>query len=218
MADPMADKEMRTHDPATSSPAMADRTVDAPSVVSAYDWGALGQVVDVGGDGTLLIALLNEYPALSGTVFDLPAAAAAARKMFHAAGLSERANAVAGDILGQVPAGAEGYLLSSVLHDRDDDEACVILRNCASAAGEDGAVFVIEPVAYADGAVVDTSALDVPGTALAADVVAPDAVTSPDGGRVRGVPELSALAERAGLTVAAVHTAGTVAIAELVAR
>jgi hypothetical protein len=125
---------------------MTERTVDAPSIVSAYDWGALGHVVDVGGgDGTLLIALLNEYPTLNGTVVDLPATAETARRMIEAAGLSDRANAVAGDILGELPDGAEGYLLSSVLHEWSDDDACVILRNCARAAGEDGAIFVIEP-------------------------------------------------------------------------
>lgn len=125
---------------------MTERTVDAPSIVSAYDWGALGHVMDVGGgDGTLLIALLNEYPTLNGTVVDLPATAETARRMIEAAGLSDRANAVAADFLTEVPDGAEGYLLSSVLHEWSDDEACAILRNCARAAGEDGAIFVIEP-------------------------------------------------------------------------
>lgn len=173
----MAGKEIRT----TSSP-------DAPSIVSAYDWGVLGHVVDVGGDGSLLIAMLNEYPALRGTVADLPAAAENARKLLAAAGLADRANAVAADPVHALPEGAEGYVLSSVLCERDDDDACVILRNCAAAAGEDGAVFVIE------------------------------AAASPPADGERGVAELSALAERAGLAVSAVHTAGTAAIVELRAR
>ncbi len=204
----MADKELRTHDATTSAP---HQTVDAPSIVAAYDWGALGHVVDVGGgDGGLLIALLNEYPALRGTVVDLPAAAEAARKMLHAAGLSDRANAVAADPLGDLPDGAEGYVLSAVLCDRNDDDACAILRNCANAAGEDGAVFVIEPAAPVDGVVVDTSPFGVAGTALPGP---PDA-----GRRARGTTELAALAERAGLQVVAVHTAGTAAIVELAPR
>jgi O-methyltransferase len=174
----MADKEMH----ATSSPAP-----DTPSVVSAYDWGVLGHVVEVGGDGSLLIALLNEYPTLRGTVADLPSAAETARKLLAAAGLSDRANAVAADPRNALPEGAEGYLLCAVLRDWNDDDACVILRNCAIAAGEDGAVFVIEVVA------------------------------SPGADGERGVAELSALAERAGLVVAAVHTAGTAAIVELAA-
>ena len=121
--------------------------VDATRVMTAYDWGALGDVIDVGGgDGTLLIALLNEYPSLRGAVLDLPEAAESARKRFDAAGLADRASAVAGDFFEELPAGAEGYLLCAVLRDWDDDDACRILRRCAEAAGEDGAVFVIEAV------------------------------------------------------------------------
>jgi hypothetical protein len=195
--------------------------VDAPSIVAAYDWGALGHVVDVGGgDGTLLIALLNEYPALHGTVVDLPATAEAARKMLQAAGLADRANAVAADVLEEVPAGAEGYLLSAVLHEQNDDDARAILRNCAAAAGEDGAVFVIEPAAV-DGVAVDIDALGITGSSNAADgtgTAVSAGVASSGTGHDRGIAELAALAENAGLVVAAVHTAGSVAIVELAAR
>jgi hypothetical protein len=156
-------------------------------------------VVDVGGgDGTLLIALLNEYPALRGTVVDLPGPAEAARKMLHAAGLADRADVVAGDFFGTLPEGAEGYLLCSVLHHWGDEEARAILRHCATAAGEDGAVFVIEKIADT----VDTEA-DLRRLALFG------------GGRERDIAELTVLAEDAGLAVAAVHTAGAIALVEL---
>lgn len=150
-------------------------------IVSAYDWGALGHVVDVGGgDGALLAALLAEYPALSGTVVDLPEQAEAARRNLAAAGLGERGRVVASDFFAALPVGAEGYVLASVLSCWGDDEACALLHNCASAAGEDGAVFVIE----------EDSARD--------------------------VPALTALALRAGLSVADVHTVADVTIVELV--
>ncbi|HEX2131459.1 MAG TPA: methyltransferase [Actinophytocola sp.] len=134
----------------------------ASRVVTAYDWGALGDVLDVGGgDGTLLIALLNEYPSLRGRVLDLPETAEAARKRIEAAGLEDRAGAVAGDFFAELPPGAEGYLLAAVLREWGDDDARRILRRCAEAAGGDGAVFVIESVAA--GAARDLAAL----TALA---------------------------------------------------
>jgi hypothetical protein len=177
----------------------ADVGADAPLIVSAYDWGVLGHVVDVGGgNGTLLIALLAEYAALRGTLVDLPGTAETARKMFAAAGLTGRADAVAGDFFGELPAGAEGYLLSGVVHNWGDEDARAILRNCAAAAGEDSAVFVIEKIA-------DTVRTDVDLRGLALF----------GGGRERDVAELTALAESAGLTVAAVHTAGAFAIVEL---
>jgi hypothetical protein len=158
--------------------------IDVSLVVTAYDWGALGDVIDVGGgDGTLLIALLNEYPSLRGAVLDLPAVAESARKRLDAAGLSDRAYAVAGDFFTELPAGAEGYLLCGVLGDWNDEDACRILRGCADAAREDGNVFVIQ-------------AVEEPGTG-------------------RDLSALTALAERAGLTVAHVHDAGAIAVLEL---
>ncbi len=172
--------------------------VEAPSIVAAYDWGALGDVVDVGGgNGTLLITLLNEYPALRGTVVDLPAAAEAARKLIDAADLTDRGDAVAGDFFEALPSGAEGYLLSAVIHNWSDEDARRILARCAEAAGDDGAVFVIERVAEPTRTHADLRNL------------------AWFGGKVRDVPELTALAESAGLARAALHTEGEIAVLEL---
>jgi O-methyltransferase len=199
--DAMADKEMPQIEP-TTSPSAAMTVVtcevtDVPLIVSAYDWGTLGHVVDVGGgDGTLVIALLNEYATLRGTVVELPEPAEVARKLLAAAGLADRGQAVAGDFFGTLPTGAEGYLLCSVLQQWSDEEARAILRNCATAAGEDGAVFVIEKLAEA--------------RALASAELA-----SADRLRTRDVGQLTVLAENAGLAVSAVHTAEEIAILEL---
>lgn len=236
----MAGKEMSEVEPTTSSRTAA--TPDPSQIVSAYDWGALGDVIDVGGgDGTLLAALLVEYPALRGTVVDLPGTAEAARKLFAAAGLADRGNAVGGDFFGTLPAGAEGYLLCSVLHRWDDEQARAILRNCATAAGEDGAVFVIEKLATPTNtahydthglAQLDGSRDNAAGHDGAAshddaagrgrpggrdDAAGRDHADGHDraGGRERDVGELTVLAESAGLAAVAVHTAGTVAIIEL---
>lgn len=172
--------------------------VEVASIVAAYDWGALGDVVDVGGgNGTLLIALLNEFPALRGTVLDLPGPAEAARKLIDAAGLADRADAVAGDFFEGVPPGAEGYLLSAVIHNWGDEDARRVLSRCAEAAGADGAVFVIERVAKPTRTHADLRNL------------------AWFGGKVRDVAELIALAESAGLAEAALHTEGEIAVLEL---
>ena len=118
---------------------------EAPVVAAAYDWSALGEVVDVGGgDGSLLIALLRAHPTLRGTVLDLAAPAAAAARALAAAGLADRGRARAGSFFEPLPAGAGGYILSRVIHDWDDDHARRILRNCAHAARPDGKVLVVE--------------------------------------------------------------------------
>ncbi len=177
-----------------------DVAADAPAVVSAYDWGSLGHVVDVGGgDGALLIAMLSEQPALRGTVFDQPHTVEAAAQALKAAGLVDRSDVVAGSFFDPLPSGAGGYLLSAILHDWDDDAARAILRRCAEAAGSHGAVFVIEKIG-ADGETLRTG-MDLRMLAYF-------------GGRERGVAELGALAADCGLTVAAVHPAGDLSIVE----
>src|SRR4051794_3267742 len=120
---------------------------EAPLVATAYDWSALGDVVDVGGgDGSLLIALLRTHPTLRGTVVDLASAAAAATRALAAAGLAERGRAVAGSFFEPLPAGAGGYILSRVLPDWSDDDARRILRNCAEAARPAGKVLIVEDI------------------------------------------------------------------------
>jgi hypothetical protein len=181
----------------------SDVAAEAPDIVAACDWGSLGHVVDVGGgNGTLLIALLRAYPALRGTVVDLPGAAAAARKALAEADLAGRADAVAGSFFDPLPPGAGGYLLSAVLHNWDDPPAGAILRRCAQAAGAVGRVFVIERI-RADGGVWST-ARDLQGLAYF-------------GGRERTLARLTALAGDCGLRAASVHSAGVNSIVELAA-
>lgn len=129
---------------------------DAPATAAAYDWSALGDLVDVGGgDGTLLIALLHRHPTLRGTVVDLAAPAATAARLLAAAGLTDRGHAQAGSFFEPLPAGAGGYILSRIIHDWDDHDAHRILRNCANAARPHGKVIVIEDTEL--GASVSTS-------------------------------------------------------------
>ncbi|WP_017537096.1 methyltransferase [Nocardiopsis halophila] len=177
---------------------------DAPAIVSAYDWGSLGRVVDVGGgNATLLIALLRAYPGLRGAVVDLPGGVEEARRGLAAAGLRDRGEAVAGSFFEPLPAGAGGYLLSAVLHNWGDGDARAILRRCAEAAGARGRVFVIEKLGP-DGRAPSTEA----DLRMAAYF----------GGRERDRDEIGELAASAGLAAVAVHAAGANAVVECAAR
>lgn len=69
----------------------------APQIAEQFDWGRFGDVVDVGGgDGLLLVEILRAHPGVRGRVVDLAPAAAAAGERFAAAGMRDRAVAVAG--------------------------------------------------------------------------------------------------------------------------
>lgn len=105
--------------------------------VAAYDWSEVRHVVDVGGgDGGLLRTLLRAEPGLRGTLVDLPG-----RLTNVEAG--DRLELAPGSFFDPLPAGADVYLLSSVINDWNDTDATAILRRCAEAAGTNGRVVVL---------------------------------------------------------------------------
>lgn len=119
----------------------------ARDVIRGYDWSAASHVVDVGGGkGVLLAALLAARPHLRGTVVELPSTASAAESYLSGVGLGGRCAVAAGSFFEPLPAAADVYILSNVLHDWDDENALRILRGCASAAGARGRILVVERV------------------------------------------------------------------------
>ncbi|MEU5880907.1 methyltransferase [Spirillospora sp. NPDC047279] len=129
---------------------------DGDKVAKAYDWGALGDVVDVGGgDGTLLVTLLRAHPGLRGTLVDR--AAARASQTIREAGLDDRAQTIVGSFFDLLPRGAGGYILSRVQSDWCDADVRTILGRCAEAAGPGGKVFVVDEFATDEQAQADTA-------------------------------------------------------------
>jgi hypothetical protein len=125
---------------------MASRAASfARDVVKCYDWNDVTHVIDVGGGtGLLLRELLDGHPDLMGTLVDLPAMASLAEATFEVAGLSHRTSAVEGNIFDPLPAGGDLYLLASILHDWNDQDATRILRRCAQAACVGGRILVVD--------------------------------------------------------------------------
>lgn len=123
----------------------------APEVAGAHPWHRVGHVADVGGGtGALLTAVLEQAPQARGTLVDLPETVAGGLRRFAAAGLSERTQVSGQSFFDPLPAGADVYVLSQILHDWDDDEAVAILARCAEAAGTRGRVMVVERVIAED--------------------------------------------------------------------
>ncbi|MDK0521951.1 methyltransferase [Streptomyces sp. ML-6] len=117
----------------------------AADVAKTYEWDRVGHVIDVGGGtGTLLSEVLAAHPALRSTLVDLPAASGGAGQLLAAAGVADRCEIVPGSFFEPLPAGADVYVLSTILHDWSDDASRQILRRCADAAGEHGKVLVVE--------------------------------------------------------------------------
>ncbi|MGH3026021.1 MAG: methyltransferase [Gaiellaceae bacterium] len=111
-------------------------------------WRGDELVVDVGGgNGSLLLALLKRHPRMQGIVFDLP------ETIRDEQALGDRCVFVEGSFLESVPHG-DVHLLSTILHDWDDDSARRILNTVRAAAGRRLVVLdsVIEPDNAPDGA------------------------------------------------------------------
>ena len=110
--------------------AMTDLTrASARALLDSYDFGRFGVVVDVaGGRGALIAALLGEYPSLRGVLFDQPHVVAGAAEILAAAGVADRCEVVGGDFFDAVPPGGDAYVLKSIIHDWEDEEATSILR------------------------------------------------------------------------------------------
>ncbi len=104
------------------------------------EWRGDETVVDVGGgNGTLLVALFKAHPGLRGIVFDLP------ETVRDETALGDRIEFVAGDFFERVPAG-DVYVLSTILHDWDDERATAILRTIRAAASDDSRLLILDAV------------------------------------------------------------------------
>jgi O-methyltransferase/methyltransferase family protein len=117
------------------------------AVAKAYDFSQFGTVVDVGGgQGALLTAMLTAHPQVRGILFDQPHVVEAAKPHITTAGLAPRCELVSGDFFASVPAGGDAYTLSEILHDWDDPQATVILRNIRKAMPQHGKVLILEQI------------------------------------------------------------------------
>ena len=108
--------------------------------LATLDWRGDETVVDVGGgNGSLLLGLLDRYPGLRGVVFDLP------ETTRDEAAFGDRLSFEAGDFFEHVPPG-DVYVLSTILHDWDDERAAAILHTIRAAATADARLVVLETI------------------------------------------------------------------------
>ncbi len=108
--------------------------------LASLDWHDGETVVDLGGgNGSLLVALLERAEGLQGIVFDLP------ETVRDEAALGPRCRFVAGSFFDRVPEG-DTYVLSTILHDWDDERAAAILRTIRACAPPRARVAIIDAV------------------------------------------------------------------------
>ena len=98
--------------------------------LESVEWRGDETVVDVGGgNGSLLGAFLERHPTMRGIVFDLPAT------VRDEDSFGKRLAFVEGSFFDEVPPG-DVHVLSTIIHDWDDESARRILQTVRASAGE----------------------------------------------------------------------------------
>lgn len=160
------------------------RTV-LPAVADAYDFGAFGTIVDVGGGrGHLLKRILERAPQARGILFEL-------EHVLADAGAAPRLAFQSGDFFNDPLPPADAYLLMDVLHDWNDADTSRILAAVRRAARATSRLLIVE-----------TLVPETPGPHVGKSLdISMLAVT---GGRERSEPQYRALLAAAGFRLARV--------------
>lgn len=101
-------------------------------------------LLDVGGGtGIYAIACLQARPGLRAQVWDRPEVLKVAREMAEAHGVADRLELIPGDMFADpVPTGADGILLSNILHDWDRPECLALIARLAATLQPGGHLMV----------------------------------------------------------------------------
>jgi hypothetical protein len=119
---------------------------EGAKIAAKFPFGRFSSLLDVGGgQGHVLIEILQRNPGIRGALFDLPQTAEIAREFLAAKGFAD-CDVVAGDFFQWVPPGFDAYFIKSVLHDWDDESCARILRSCRDAMPVHGRVLIADIV------------------------------------------------------------------------
>ncbi len=173
--------------------AMAASSAFFEPIPTLHDFSRARTVVDIGGgNGALLATVLRAHPQTRGTLFDTEHVVDAARRELAATDVADRVDYAWGDYYEKVPAGGDVYLLSRILHGRDDARCVDVLARIREAMPNDGALLIIERVIPDDGSASLAAWFDVHMLTIA-------------GGSERTTSQYRDLLERAGFGLTAVH-------------
>jgi hypothetical protein len=112
--------------------------------VTAYDFKGVNTVIDVGGGrGDLLAAILRAHPAMHGILVEHPRVLKSAKSVLASAGVADRCEILSRNILESVPHG-DVYILKSVIHGLNDNDAIRLLTNCHRVMNNSGKLLLVE--------------------------------------------------------------------------
>jgi hypothetical protein len=181
--------------------------MEPAAVAAAYDFSGFETIADVGGStGNMLSTILGQHAGPRGILFDMPHVVRDAPALIQQRGLTDRIRIEGGSFFESVPAGADAYILSHIIHDWNEEQCVAILDNCRRAMNPHGRLLLVEMVLPSG---------DTPHPGKMLDMVM---LVTP-GGQERTAAEYSALLDKAGFRLTrVVPTASPVSIVEAVPR
>jgi len=132
----------------------ASQRMVAAEVLAVYPVARHRQLLDVGGgEGAFIAEAGKAAPSLELGVFDLPAVVERAKANLDRLGMAQRFHGAGGNFFSDpLPQTADLFTLVRVLHDHNDDEAMLLLRNIRRAMQPGATLLIAEPMAAAAGA------------------------------------------------------------------
>ncbi|WP_217237538.1 methyltransferase [Streptomyces sp. AC555_RSS877] len=117
----------------------------ARDVAAFLDLSGSTSVADIGGgQGHVVASLLDKYPAMHGSLLDLPRVVENAVPRLRGGGdLADRVRIVPGDVRVAVPVRADTYIIKNIL-EWDDESTARTLRNVIEAGGPGTRIVVVE--------------------------------------------------------------------------
>ncbi len=124
----------------------------AASVVAALELGEASRLLDVGGaTGTYTQVLLEAYPRMRATLFDLAPVVEMARRRLAETGLLPRVTLVAGDFYrDELPPDHNVALLSAIIHQNSPDQNLALYQKIHRALRPGGLLVIRDHVMSAD--------------------------------------------------------------------
>lgn len=120
---------------------------ETAAMLEAYDFSGIQVLADIGGgNGSLISAVLQRYPAMQGILFDLGHVTGRAREKLQSSGLSDRCTVIEGSFFESIPSGADAYLSRHIIHDWTDEQCVQMLSNCRKVIPNNGRLLIIEAV------------------------------------------------------------------------
>lgn len=179
-----------------------------PALVGGHNYSQYNTIMDVGGGGGALITgILSANPEVQGIYFDLPHVAEIARERVQTAGVEARCRIVSGDFFESIPAGADAFIMKTIISDWGDEPARAILKNCAAAMSGASKLLIMEAVVPHGNAAHPSKIMDI------------NKLIFNYGGKERTEEQYAELLESSGLRVVrSLHTETPLSIIEAVRR